>query len=252
MHNTKLLIAYDGRDYLGWQKTECGPSIEGTLQLVLEQIFQEPIQLQAASRTDAGVHAHGQVVNFLTNKAGPSPERLRASLNHLLPKDIVVISVEEVPQSFHPTIDCQSKEYRYYLCLGPVQMPHNRFYSWHVPYELDVEEMEQGATILVGTHDFSAFCNFKKNASYTDFIRTVDAIHIDRIDSHRLEIRIIGNRFLYKMVRNLVGTLVYVGRGKLSVDDLVGILERGDRTQAGVTAPAHGLFLHKVHYNKDG
>ncbi len=153
-----------------------------------------------------------------------------------------------MPEAFHPTLDCHSKEYHYYVCYGPIQFPHNRFYSWHVPYPLDIIPMFQAIPFLTGTHDFSTFCNFKKNASYTDFIRTVHQISIDEFAPSRLRFRLVGNHFLYKMVRNLVGTMIYVGRGKLQVDDIPNIIESHDRTQAGTTAPAHGLFLHKVTY----
>lgn len=248
MRNIKLIIAYDGRDYLGWQKTECGPSIEGTLQAILEQIFQEPLQLQAASRTDAGVHAHGQTVNFVTSKEKPEPNRLMISLNNLLPKDIAVLSAELMPLSFHPTLECQGKEYHYSICCGPVQLPQHRFYSWHYHYPIDISLMRKGIAAIVGTHDFSTFCNFKKNAAYTDFIRTVDSIDIEEIETNRLRIKVKGTHFLYKMVRNIVGTLVYVGHGKIQLEDLTDIFNSHDRTQAGMTAPAHGLSLFKVYY----
>lgn len=247
MPNIKLVIAYDGRDYLGWQKTECGPSIEGTLQTILEQIYQEPINLQAASRTDAGVHANGQVVNYISTKE-KELRRLQSSLNHLLPKDIVVMSIESAATAFHPTLDSQGKEYHYLICNGPVQLPHHRFYSWHAPYALDISLIREAIPFLTGTHDFSAFCNFKKNADYSDFIRTVHQIDIETISPSRLCFKISGNHFLYKMVRNIIGTLIYIGSGKIKSDDLPKILASQDRTQAGITAPAHGLFLHQVFY----
>lgn len=247
MVNIKLVVAYDGRDYLGWQKTACGPSIEGTLQMVLEQIYQEPINLQAASRTDAGVHANGQVVNFISSKE-KDLKRLQTSLNQLLPKDISVLSIESMPPLFHPTLGSRGKEYHYNVCFGSVQMPHHRFYSWHISDTLDIPLMREAIMLLIGTHDFSTFCNFKKNASYSDFIRTIQQIEIEVISPYRLCFRIIGNHFLYKMVRNIVGTLIYVGKGKLQLHAISRILSSHDRTQAGVTAPAHGLFLHQVFY----
>jgi tRNA pseudouridine38-40 synthase len=247
MANVKLVVSYDGRNYLGWQKTKCSPTIEGTLQILLEQIYQEPISLQAASRTDAGVHANGQVVNFISSKE-KDLNRLQSSLNQLLPKDISILSVESMPPSFHPTINSQGKEYHYYVCYGPVQMPLHRFYSWHISYPLDIPSMREAATFLTGTQDFSTFCNFKKIVSYSDFTRTIQQIEIETIPPSRLRFRIIGNHFLYKMVRNIVGTLIYVGRGRLQLDDIQQIIDSHDRTQAGITAPAHGLFLHQVFY----
>jgi tRNA pseudouridine38-40 synthase len=159
MVNLKFTIAYDGTHYLGWQKTQEGPSIEESLQQVLEQIFQEPISLQAASRTDAGVHALGQVVNCHVQKLLVTEERLHISLNSLLPADIRLLSCEIAPNHFHPTLDCKMKEYHYWICTCPVQLPHNRFTSWHVHQPLDFAAMEQSAKLLTGEHDFADFCN---------------------------------------------------------------------------------------------
>lgn len=248
MHNIKLIVAYDGTSYLGWQKTRMGPSIEATLQGVIEQIVQHPAPLQAASRTDAGVHAQGQVVNFLTSKLHLDLGKFHISLNSLLPKDIVVLQAELMPTSFHPTLDCIGKEYHYFICFGPTQLPHHRFYSWHVPYLLNLDRMRQALPVLIGTHDFAAFCNFKKNAHYTNYIREVQLLTFSEIEERRVCFRIRGNHFLYKMVRNLVGTLVDIGREKIPLETLLDILQSTSRPQAGVTAPAHGLFLHEVFY----
>jgi tRNA pseudouridine38-40 synthase len=248
MHNIKLVIAYDGTSYLGWQKTRMGPSIEATLQAAIEQIMQDPAPLQAASRTDAGVHAQGQVVNFHTSKSDLDLLKLRISLNSLLPKDIVVLQAELMPTTFHPTLDCIGKEYRYYLCYGPTQLPNLRFYSWHVPYLLNVDLMRQALPLLIGKHDFTTFCNVKKNAHYTNHVREVQLLEINELEDKRLCFRIKGNHFLYKMVRNIVGSLVYIGRGKISLEQLPAILQSHSRPKAGMTAPAHGLFLHQVFY----
>lgn len=150
-----------------------GPSIEETLQTVIEQILQHPAPLQAASRTDAGVHARHQVVNFLTDKLPKDLAEFNASLNSLLPKDIVVLSAEEAPLHFHPTLDCIGKEYRYYICYGDIQMPEHRFFSWHVHYAIDLVKLQKALPLFIGRHDFSSFCNVKKNAHYTDRIREV-------------------------------------------------------------------------------
>jgi tRNA pseudouridine38-40 synthase len=159
MRNIKLIVAYDGRHYLGWQKTQEGPSIEEGLQQVLEKIFQEPIQLQAASRTDAGVHAIGQVVNFISHHSQITIERLKISLNSLLPDDIRILKVEQMPKNFHPTLDCKEKEYHYWICNDTVQLPQHRFYSWHIHTPLDIAAIKRGATFLKGIHDFAALCN---------------------------------------------------------------------------------------------
>lgn len=247
MKNIKLLIAYDGTRYLGWQKTAMGSSIEGVLQQCLEQILQHTVILQAASRTDAGVHAVGQVVNFFTSK-NLDLNRLKISLNSLLPTDLVVTQIEQMPLHFHPTLDCQSKEYRYYVCWGPVQLPQHRFYSWHYHYHLDLAKMREASLYFLGEHDFSAFCNVKKNSHYSDYRRTIEEIEIMEIEPQRLCLRIKGPNFLYKMVRNIVGTLVYVGNQKILPFQITEILASKTRIQAGMTAPANGLFLHKVYY----
>lgn len=246
--NLKFLIAYDGTAYLGWQKTKMGPSIEQTLQTTLEQILQEPLILQAASRTDAGVHAYGQVVNCITQKSIIDLNQLRLSLNQLLPKDIVVRDCEEAQAVFHPTLDCICKEYMYQICFDKVQMPQYRYISWHVPYILNLNLMQEAAALLIGEHDFRAFCNRKKNETYSHYMRKIEEFKIEFLEENRLKIFIKGNNFLYKMVRNLVGTLVYVGRGKLSLKDIENLLQCGCRTCGGITAPAKGLTLVKVSY----
>lgn len=246
--NVKLILAYDGGAYLGWQKTAMGPSIEETLESVLQQILQEPIALQAASRTDAGVHAKGQVVNFLTSKENLDLQRLKVGLNCLLPKDIAVMHVEEAAENFHATLACQSKEYHYTLCYGTAQWPQMRHFSWHYPHRLDVDAMRAAAQLLLGEHDFSAFCNVKKNSTYKHYVRHIHSIALIVLPDDSLRIEIKGNHFLYKMVRNIVGTLVYVGCQKIAVDEISAILKSKERPNAGITAPAHGLCLHRISY----
>lgn len=248
MQNIKLIIAYDGTAYLGWQKANIGPSIEATLQAIIEKILQHPIILQAASRTDAGVHSEGQVVNFLTTKIDFDLNKFQNSLNRLLPKDIIVLHVEDMPLSFHPTLHCIGKEYRYFVCMGQSQLPYHRFYSWHVPYRLQIDTIHEACPYLIGSHDFSAFCNAKIKTHYSDYMREVQLLQLIELDNNRLCFRIQGNHFLYKMVRNLVGTLIYIGRGKIPLQKLIEILESRDRPKAGITAPAHGLFLQRVIY----
>lgn len=246
--NIKLIIAYDGTYYLGWQKTRMGPSIEETLERAISQVLQEKVALQAASRTDAGVHARGQVVNFFTDKKIPCFHRLQVSLNCLLPKDIAVMHAEQAADSFHPTLDCSSKEYHYSLCYGPAQLPHARLYSWHYPHCLSVDVMREASKVIVGKRDFSTFCNYKKNSDYHDYTREIFEINIEELPNSELMIKIRGTNFLYKMVRNIVGTLVYVGCGKIPEGELSEILSSKDRTRAGITAPAHGLYLYQVYY----
>lgn len=246
--NIKLTLAYDGTDFLGWQKTSEGRSVEEELLNVLQKILQEPIELQAASRTDARVHALGQVVNFHVQKEIPDFGQFQLSMNQLLPKDIAVLEVSIMPENFHPTLDCSKKIYHYFLCWDTIQLPHHRFYSWHYPHQLNIENMRKAASKLIGEHDFAAFCNSKKNEAYDHTIRTLHRITIAEITNKNLRIELEGNHFLYKMARNIVGTLVYVGQGKILVEDVMKILESKDRTKAGMTAPAQGLFLHSIMY----
>lgn len=235
-----MVVAYDGTEFYGWQKTKTGPSVEEALEKVLRQITQEPIELQAASRTDRGVHALGQVVNFFTGK-----EVNLISINRLLPPSIVVCSLEKMPPDFHPTLDVVSKEYRYEICYGTWQLPQFRRHSWFVPGELDVEKMREAARLLVGKHDFSAFCLNRKKVEYDDCVRTITQCHVEQMGEHRLQITIIGDSFFYKMVRCLVGSLVEAGKGRLDFESL---LQKKNRVFAGATGPAHGLTLVRVAY----
>lgn len=249
MKNIALTIAYDGTRYLGWQKTNIGPSIEQTLQAVLEKALQHPVVLQAASRTDSGVHANGQVVNFFSSNPCLDLYKLLASLNRLLPKDIIVREVIHKEVHFHPTLDCAGKEYHYFICYGPTQLPCQRLYSWHVPYMLNLDSMNRAASYIIGEHDFKTFCNRKRTHRYSHYIRTVDAIEITEIGEMRLCIKVRGNHFLYKMVRNIAGTIAQVGYGRIEENAIKEMLESQDRVFAGMTAPAHGLFLDKVFYH---
>lgn len=251
MQNMCISIAYDGTRYCGWQKNPIGNTIENFLQSVLERVLQHPIELQAASRTDAGVHALDQVVNFFTEKKIFDLNGFCLSLNGLLPKDIRVLTARKMPSSFHPTLDCKGKEYRYYICYGMHQLPHHRLYSWHFPGSLNLEIMRKAASKLVGTHNFMSFCNVRKNHFYEDYTRDLQHLEIEEIADDRICIKVKGNHFLYKMARTLSGTIAYMGRGKISLDELNFLLEAKDRKAAGMTAPAHGLFLHQVIYNEE-
>ncbi len=252
MHNIMMHIAYDGTRYLGWQKTNLDsvqPSVEYVVQSTLEQIVQHPAPIQAASRTDRGVHALGQVANFILQKEGFDLERLQHSLNCLLPADIRILACQTAEDDFHATLHAKAKQYIYRIYTGPVLLPALRFTHWHMPEELDREKMLTGSHIMLGEHDFIALRNHRKGNDYNDTVRTIYSIDFHDIEPHILEIKITGNNFLYKMCRNIVGTLVYVAQGKISPGTLVNILSGGIRADAGITAPAHGLTLNKVFYN---
>jgi tRNA pseudouridine38-40 synthase len=248
--NYALKIAYEGTEFFGWQKTRHGPSIEETLQTCLECILQEQIVLQAASRTDRGVHAEGQLINFFSEKIF-SPDKLLSGLNALLPTSIRALSLSLVPISFHPTLHAEKKEYHYQISLGPIQLPKDRHFAWHVPYRLDFEKMHRGALFFLGEHDFSCFCTNRKNLNYTHKRRLITEIDIISLNPSNLLFTVQGNHFLYKMVRTLVGTLVYIGRGKILSENIPSILEKGLRSLAGMTAPAHGLTLKRVYYPQE-
>lgn len=243
--NIKITLSYDGTEFYGWQRSSDGPSIEETLQGVLEQIYQHPIVLQAASRTDRNVHAAGQVVNYRTEKR-VDLERLLVSLNQLLPKTIRVLSLEESGEDFHPTLDAKGKIYHYHICQEGVQSPFRRHFSWHIHTPLDLDLMREGAKCFLGTHDFAAFTNVQQSRP-KDTVRNLKRLDLIE-EGPFLRFEVEGGNFLYKMVRNLVGTLAYLGQGKLTLQEIESLLNKKDRTLAGVTAPGHGLTLHKVLY----
>jgi tRNA pseudouridine38-40 synthase len=247
MRNILLILSYLGTPFAGWQKTKQASSIEEMLEIALKRILkQDLIKLQAASRTDAGVHAHAQVAHFYTENP-IDLSLLRRALNGTLPKEISVLHLREVPLEFHPTLGALKKEYRYQICNAPIQLPFHRHTSWHVPQPLDLDALQRAAQILLGTHDFSAFCNERKLWD-RDPVCHLEEISLSLLSQHRFSLSVIGDHFLYKMMRNIVGTLIYVARGKLRESDLVPILQSKQRARAGITAPAHGLCLHRIYY----
>lgn len=246
VRNLILRLCYDGSGYFGWQKTAAGPSIEEELERCLQKILQKPVILQAASRTDRGVHAEGQVVNFFTENS-LSTNKLLYSLNRLLSPSIRILAVTETSDGFHPTLDVLSKEYHYQLCQGSFQLPFYRHHSWHVPAPLNLQKMQAAIEFLIGEQDFSSFCN-RSAKEPSNKICKIDSLELLTLPSNRVCIEIIGNHFLYKMVRNIVGTLVYVGRQRIKVEEIPKILVQRSRKTAGITAPAHGLTLKTISY----
>lgn len=246
--NYQLIIAYNGTQYKGWQKTTLGNSIEQMLEQSLEKLLGQKIPLQAASRTDAGVHAEGQVVNFVAQQPVADLRKFLHGINGTLPKDIRALKMTPMPIGFHPTLQAKGKHYQYGICNGPVQFPFYRHLSWHFPYPIDVEKMEQAAQQLLGTHDFSAFCN-ERQLWTRNPVCTLESLTISREEHHRISIDVKGDHFLYKMVRNLVGTLAYAGCGKIPHEAVAEILVSKMRAHAGMTAPAHGLCLKEVFYD---
>lgn len=241
--NYKCLLAYDGTRYLGWQKTKEGPSIEEELEKALKEILQEEVSLQAASRTDRGVHARGQVVNFQTSKR-VDVKKLLKGINALLPKDIALLDLEKAKPSFHPTLDAQGKEYHYEINTSKVLLPQKRHYVWHYPYHLHLEKMVEAKEAFIGQKEYQSFCNIRTE----DGTREIYSIDIEEREKDHFHFIIKGRSFLYKMVRTIVGSLVYVGRGKIDAGSLPLIFSAKDRRLAGITAPAHGLTLMTVFY----
>jgi len=239
----RAVVAYDGTDYGGFQRQVNAPTVQAALETALAQVTRETIAIVAAGRTDAGVHAAGQVVAFDTAWRHGWGD-LRRALNAVLPADVAALKVEEAAPDFHPRYDARSRRYRYTLYNAPVRWPMNRRYSLHIAGPLDVAAMQQAAQALVGEYDFATFGQ-PPQGQVT--VRRVLMAEWDGELPH-LTFDIEANAFLYRMVRSIIGTLLQVGRGKMSVDEFVAALEACERCRAGPTAPPRGLCLMEVKY----
>lgn len=242
MRNIKLTVEYDGTSFVGWQMQTNGRSVQEEITKVLQQLLQEEITLHGAGRTDSGVHARGQVANFLTASTFDLHPLLNA-LNGNLPDDICILSIEEVPTQFRARHDAKSRMYRYYVSLAPVAI--DRLYRWYVKYSLDVNLMNSIAASIVGEQDFESFC---KHAADVDHYRCTVMKSEWILLPGGLVYEIRANRFLHGMVRSLVGTMVDIGRGHTSPHAFPEMMAARDRTKAGMAAPAHGLCLEAVFY----
>lgn len=244
MKNIKLVIEYDGTNYNGWQSQKNGLGIEDVIKKGIGKIADENVKLIGSGRTDAGVHALGQVANFFTGSSIP-PERFALALNTRLPRDIVIKESSEADPGFHSRFSAKKKTYRYdiYNSRMPSALLFTR--ACHVPEQLDMDKMKAGAQDLLGTHDFNAF---RAQGSYCS--STIRTVHDIRIESKGqvISIYVTGDGFLYNMVRIIAGTLVYVGIGKLKPSDISYILTGRNRVYAGKTMPPHGLYLLEVFY----
>ena len=246
MKRIKLTIAYDGTNYCGWQIQPNGITIEEVLNKSLSRLTGEDIRIIGASRTDSGVHARGNVAVFDTETSIPA-ERIAYALNQKLPEDIVIVRSEEVALDWHPRYcDC-TKTYEYHIYNADVPDPTRRLTTYFVSYRLDIEKMREAAGYLVGEHDFASFCNIRTNVEST--VRTIYELQVIK-NEEDVTIRIRGNGFLYNMVRIIVGTLLRVGRGFYTPEQVKDILEAKDRQAAGVTAPPQGLMLVGIEYPK--
>jgi tRNA pseudouridine38-40 synthase len=251
MRNFKLVLAYDGSDFSGWQVQPDAATIQGTLASAIGRLTAENVLPQGSGRTDAGVHALAQVATFNMNAQIPA-ENLIKALNDILPASIRVLEAEEVPAEFHARKSAKAKTYRYRIFRGPICPPFLSRYVWHYPYLLDEGAMKQAAGTILGEHDFTSFAAVdpekgKENAGESSNVRHIFSSQWERHgDEFVYAVR--GNGFLHHMVRNLVGTFVLVGKGTLKPEEVRGILKARDRSAAGATAPASGLFLVSVEY----
>ena len=253
MKRVKLIVAYDGTNYCGWQIQPNGITIEQVLNEQLSRFFKEDIRVTGASRTDAGVHALGQVISFNVSAKeleSRSLYSLRRSLNALTHEDITVRKVEERDPGFSARFDAQWREYHYHICLDDTPPLFMRDFSWFVHADLDIPAMQQAARYLEGEHDFKSFC-MAASAVGKPTCRNVHEISLSReiiMGEEVLTIKVVGNAFLHSMVRTIVGTLVMVGRGLRKPEWVREVLEARDRTAAGENAPAAGLVFWKVQY----
>lgn len=247
MFKYKIIITYDGTCFGGWQVQPNAVSIQTLIQNALSTILRTPTNLTGSGRTDAGVHACGQVAHFTTASTIDIPKALY-SLNCLLPSDIRILSISPVPETFHARYSALSKIYHYRLHLERTSDPFKHRYAYFVPHSVDLSLLKEAATHFIGTHDFSSFANeAKRGSAAKNAIRTLHRLDIvEESGGARLEFE--GSGFLYKMVRNIVGTLLDVCAEKIAQEDIPRILKAKDRREAGRAAPPHGLYLMEVKY----
>lgn len=263
VRNIKLTLQYDGTNFCGYELQPGKRTVREEIEKTLQKTFKLKIKINSASRTDAGVHALGQAVNFKLQNPIPL-SNIPKALNSVLPEDVRVIKAEAKVKKFHARFEAKAKEYEYLIYNGEVLPPQFRNFVWHVKPKLNLSAMRKAAKLLVGKHDFSSFC--ASGSDDKNFVRTIYSIVIKR---RKIEIwnsckllaprlrsgqvvscKFVGDGFLYKMVRNMVGTLVEVGLGRLTVSDVKRILKAKDRRAAGRTAPAQGLCLVRVNYGR--
>ncbi len=247
MRNIRLTIEYDGKDFNGWQKQPNKLNIQGEIERAIELITgEENIDLIASGRTDAGVHALGQVANFKTNNESIPIEKFAVALNTKLKRSIRIKKAEEVDERFHSRYTCKRKTYRYIINNNECESAIYRNFEYHMPIKLNIEAMQKAVTYFEGEYDFKAFK--ASGTSSKSSVRKIYLAEVKKADENRIYIELTGNGFLYNMVRIIAGTLVDVGMGKTKPEEIPEIIKQGDRKLAGKTLPPSGLFLMKVEY----
>jgi tRNA pseudouridine38-40 synthase len=248
--NLKLILSYDGAEFSGWQVQPDAATVQGTLASAIGRITCEKVLPQGSGRTDAGVHALAQVMTFVTSSSVPTENFLKA-LNDMLPPSIRVLDVKEMPAGFHARHSAQRKIYRYRIYREPICPPFLARYVWHYPYPLNEQAMIGAASLVIGAHDFTSFAAVDpergREGEPVSNVRTIFSSTWERA-GEELVYTVSGSGFLHHMVRNLVGTFIVVGRGTLLADDVTRILAARNRSAAGATAPASGLYLVQVDY----
>ncbi len=247
MRNIKLTIEYDGKDFNGWQKQPGKLNIQGEIERAIQEITGEEVELIGSGRTDAGVHALGQVANFKTNSTIPI-DKIPYAINSKLKRTIRIKHAEEVDERFHSRYNCKRKTYRYTICNSIQGTALYRNMEYHIPQPLHVEKMQQAVTYFEGEHDFKAFKS--SGGSHKSSVRTIYKAIVKQ-EGERILIELTGNGFLYNMVRIIVGTLLKVGMEEIQPEDIPHIIASQDRNQAGKTVPAHGLCLVEVNYEDE-
>jgi len=248
MRNIKLALEYDGANYFGFQRQPGKPTIQEALQKALSKLFNRKMKIASASgRTDAGVHAIGQVVNFKTDSAMSTRTILRG-LNAHLPDDVAVKTVKEVPIEFHARFQAKSKTYQYQICNSEVRSPVHAAKTLHVKYSIDIDLMRKAAKKFLGRHDFRSFSSSRGNGKDPEtYVRTVKAITVTKKGS-LITVKITADGFLYHMVRNIVAALIEVGKKRMPVSEISRIIKMKDRRPVPAKVPAHGLTLLEVKY----
>ena len=249
MRNIKLVVEYDGTAYCGWQRQINGLSIQQVLEESIGTITGEKIRVVGSGRTDAGVHAVGQVANFHTGSS-LGGRNLLLGINSLLPKDIVIRELGEMPSDFNACSDALSKVYLYRICNRPVRPALERNYAWFLWEPLALERMAAVFPVFKGTHDFTSFCSTHTDSE--DHVRTILAMRVERDPEGMIQIEMEADGFLRYMVRTIAGMLVDCGRGKCDPETAAAVLAAKDRRRAGITAPPQGLFLEEVKYRGCG